>query len=224
MGTELLHGGDDGGEETTSVHVLSLPEDPLLPQSGQVPAENRAAPTNRSRLPAVSLTHSTWVASIPAQFRRSQLPLPLCEVPMAAVNSRRVLWGALAGGVVWNVWSVIVNAAVLSARYQAAQKAGAFLKQPRYPYPLFIGVWIVMLFVLAFVVAWLYASARASRGAGPKTAAIIGLLVGFAAGFPTNFATATWAPISRHFPLWWMLELWIGAIFAALVAGWLYQD
>jgi hypothetical protein len=143
---------------------------------------------------------------------------------MANVNTRRVLLGALAGGVVWNIWSVIINTAVLSARYQAAQQAGTFLKQPRYPYPLFITVWIEMLFVLAFVVSWLYASARATIGAGPKTAAIIGLLIGFAAGFPTNFATATWAPVSRHFPLWWMLELWVGAILAALVAGFIYHD
>ena len=143
---------------------------------------------------------------------------------MADVNTRRVLLGALAGGVVWNIWSIIVNTAVLRTRYEAAQQAGMFLKQPRYPYPAFIVVWIVMLFVLASVVAWLYASARATRGAGPKTAAVIGVLVGFAAGFPTNFATATWAPLSRHFPLWWMLELWVGAILAALVAGWLYRD
>lgn len=45
---------------------------------------------------------------------------------MAAVNTRRVLLGALAGGVVWNIWSVIINTAVLSARYQAAQQAGTF--------------------------------------------------------------------------------------------------
>ncbi len=143
---------------------------------------------------------------------------------MANVNTRRVLLGALAGGVVWNIWSVIVNAVALSARYEAARQAGSFLKQPRYPYQLFVAVWIVMLFVLAFIVAWLYAAARSTTGAGPKTAVIIGLFVGFAAGFPTNFATATWAPISRHFPLWWMLELWVGAILAALVAGWLYRD
>ncbi len=143
---------------------------------------------------------------------------------MANVNTRRVFLGALSGGIVWNIWSVIVNAVALRSRYEAAQQAGTFLKQPRYPYPLFIVVWIVMLFVLAYVVAWLYASARSTRGAGPKTAAIIGLVVGFAAGFPTNFATATWAPISRHFPLWWMLELWIGAILAAFVAGWLYRE
>ena len=42
--------------------------------------------------------------------------------------------------------------------------------------------------------------------------------------FPTNFATAVWAPFSRHFPLWWMLELWIGAILAVLVAGWFYGE
>jgi hypothetical protein len=59
---------------------------------------------------------------------------------------------------------------------------------------------------------------------GPKSAALIGPLVGFASGFPSNFAMAVWAPLSRHFPLWWMLELWVGAILAALVAGWLYQD
>lgn len=141
---------------------------------------------------------------------------------MAAINTRRVLWGALAGGVVWNIWSIIVNMVVLRGRYEAAQQAGTLLMEPRYPF--FVGQWIVLLFVLAFIVAWLYASARAARGAGPKTAALIGFLVGFAAGFPCNFATAVWAPISRYFPLWWMLELWVGAILAALVGGWLYQD
>lgn len=141
---------------------------------------------------------------------------------MAAVNTRRVLFGALAGGVVWNIWSFIVNTVALRNRYEAAQQAGSFLKEPRYPF--FIIQWIILLFILAGIVAWLYASARVAQGAGPKTAAIIGLVVGFAAGFPTNFAIAVWAPFSRHFPLWWMLELWVGAILAALVAGWIYRD
>jgi hypothetical protein len=141
---------------------------------------------------------------------------------MASVNTRRILLGALAGGVVWNIWSTIINLVILRARYAAAQQSGAFLQQPRYAF--FVPAWIVMLFILAYIVAWFYASVRATRGAGPQTAAVVGLFVGFAAGLPTNFATATWAPISRHFPLWWMLELWVGAIFAALVAGWIYQD
>jgi len=141
---------------------------------------------------------------------------------MAAINTRRVLLGALAGGVVWNIWSIAINLVVLKDRYAHAQQFGAFLAKPRYPF--FVGAWIVILFVLAYIVAWLYASARATQGAGPKTAAVVGLFFGFAAGFPTNFAIATWAPFSRHFPLWWMLELWVGAILASLVAGWIYQD
>jgi hypothetical protein len=78
---------------------------------------------------------------------------------MAAINNRRVLWGALAGGVVWNIWSVIVNMVALRGRYEAAQQAGTFLKQPRYPF--FVGQCIIVLFVLAYIVAWLYASVRA---------------------------------------------------------------
>lgn len=88
---------------------------------------------------------------------------------------------------------------------QSAQQAGTFLKEPRYP--LFVALWIILLFLLAYIVAWLYASVRVTRGTGQKTAALVGLLVGFVAGFPTNSAIATWAPFSRHFPLWWMLEL-----------------
>jgi hypothetical protein len=30
--------------------------------------------------------------------------------------------------------------------------------------------------------------------------------------------------MSRIFPLWWMLDLWVGAMMASLVAGWLYKD
>jgi hypothetical protein len=141
---------------------------------------------------------------------------------MAAVNNRRIRLGALAGGVVWIIWSLVVNTLVLGARYRAAQESGVFLKQPRYPF--FAAQWIIVLFLLSYILAWLYASARATRGAGPRTALMIGLFVGFAAGFPMNFSTATWAPFSRFFPLWWMLELWVGAILSALVAGWLYHD
>ncbi len=141
---------------------------------------------------------------------------------MAAINSRRVALGAVAGGVVWTIWSMVINIAVLGPRYTEAQSAGRLLKEPRYS--LFTGIWIVTLFLLSWGLACLYAWARATRGAGPRTAAIIGLLVGFAAGFPRNFVTATWAPLERTFPLWWMIDLWGGAILAALVAGWLYRD
>jgi hypothetical protein len=141
---------------------------------------------------------------------------------MATVNTRRVILGALAGGVVWSIWSTIVNLVILEPHYAAAQASGQMLKQARYP--LFIVYWFITIFLLAYVVAWLYSSVRATRGAGPGTALTVGLLVGFAAGFPMNLSVATWAPMNRHLPLWWMLDLWLGAILASLVAGWLYKD
>jgi hypothetical protein len=141
---------------------------------------------------------------------------------MATVNTRRVVLGALAGGVVWSIWSTIVNLVILKSRYAVAQASGLMLKQPRYA--LFVVYWIITIFLLAYVVAWLYSSVRATRGAGPGTALTVGLLVGFAAGFPLSLTTAAWVPMSRHIPLWWMLDLWLGAIMASLVAGWLYKD
>ncbi|MFQ5778670.1 MAG: hypothetical protein ACE5IP_11755 [Terriglobia bacterium] len=141
---------------------------------------------------------------------------------MAAINQRRVWLGALAGFGVWALWSGVVNFAVLADLYPAAQGARLLLPEPRYNF--FLGAWFLTLFLLSYVIAWLYASVRATQGPGPKTALSVGILVGFAAGFPTNFATSTWSPLDRIFPLWWTLELWVGAVLAALVAGWLYKE
>jgi hypothetical protein len=139
------------------------------------------------------------------------------------LNRGRIWLGGLAGGVVWLVWSFLVGRYVTTdARYLAAQNAGLFLKTPRYPF--FVVQWILLLFILAIAVAHLYAWARAGLGAGPGTALKIGFLAGFFAGFPGNFAQETWFAGDRVLPFGWMIEMWIGAILAALVAGWLYKD
>ena len=139
-----------------------------------------------------------------------------------AVNAKRVLIGALVGGLVWNAWSFFVNVVVLAGRYKAAQDAGSLLPQPRFA--AFPAIWTVMLFVMAWIVASLYAAARASWGAGPMTALKIGVLIGFASGVPGNFASASWGIFSRWLPLWWTLDFVIGAVLAAVIAGWLYRD
>jgi hypothetical protein len=150
------------------------------------------------------------------------LLLPTWEVGMA-LNKARIWLGGIAGGVVWVLWSFLVGKFIITdARYAAAQNAGLFLKTARYPY--FLGQWLLILFILAIIVAHLYAWARQTVGPGPGTALKIGLLVGFAAGFPLNFAQATWSPIERMFPLGWMLDMWVGAILATLVAGWVYKE
>lgn len=84
-----------------------------------------------------------------------------------SVNRGRVFLGGLAGGVVWFVWGFVVNFFMLGeARYQAAQSAGLFLKQPRYP--LFPVQWAVILLVSAIILAHLYAWARQTMGPGPE--------------------------------------------------------
>ncbi len=139
------------------------------------------------------------------------------------LNRGRIWLGGLVGGVVWVIWSFFIGFVVIGmARYQATQDAGLFLKQPRYP--AFEVQWIVMLFILAIIMAHLYAWVRATLEPGPKTALKVGALVGFASGFPGNFGVATWSPIERIFPLGWMLELWVGAILATLVAGAVYKE
>ncbi|MGO9088824.1 MAG: hypothetical protein ACLQBK_26775 [Candidatus Sulfotelmatobacter sp.] len=138
------------------------------------------------------------------------------------LNRGRIWLGGLAGGVVWNVWSFFVYRYITSFRYVGAQKAGWFLNTPRVHF--FQGLWILLLFGLAIVVAHLYAWTRQTLGAGPGNALRIGFWVGFVAGVPENFAQFTWSAIGRALPVAWMLEMWLGAILAALVAGWIYKE
>jgi hypothetical protein len=137
------------------------------------------------------------------------------------LNKARIWLGGFAGGLVWMAWSFFVQTRI-GPLYEAMQKQGLFLKEPRYPF--FVGQWIVIVFLMSVLLAHLYAWSRATAGPGLKTALRIGMIVGFCAGYPGNFAQAAWSPIPRMLPLGWMLEMWVGAILATVVAGWLYKD
>ena len=137
------------------------------------------------------------------------------------LNTTRIWLGGIAGGVLWNIWSTLIGIRQ-APFYDAMQKAGLFLKAPRYPF--FIAQWIVMVFVLSILIAYLYAWTRATSGPGLKTAVKVGMIAGFFAGFPGNFAQAAWSPAPRMLPLGWMLDLWGGAILAAVVSGFLYKE
>ncbi|MGB9074447.1 MAG: hypothetical protein WCC22_17545 [Terriglobales bacterium] len=137
------------------------------------------------------------------------------------LNKARVWLGGFAGGLVWTAWSFFIQTRI-GPLYEAMQKQGLFLKEPRYPF--FVAQWILTLFVISILMAHLYAWSRATAGPGIRTALRIGMIVGFCAGVPGNFAQASWSPIPRMLPLGWMLEMWVGAILAAVVAGWLYKE
>lgn len=148
---------------------------------------------------------------------------------MAAINTRSVQKGALVGGIVFFIWSMLMEfggAIVLvgKERMDIAMNAGWFLKEPRVPVWLFFIVWILCLFVISYGLAWAYAAIRATAGAGPKTALTLGALVGFAAGFPMEFAHGVFQPLTGRYAILWMLEMGVGCILAALTAGKLYKD
>jgi len=137
------------------------------------------------------------------------------------LNKARVWLGGIVGGVVWAAWSFFIQTRI-GPLYEVMQKQGLLLKESRYPF--FVGQWIFILFVISILMAHLYAWSRATAGPGFRTALRIGMIVGFCAGVPGNFAQASWSPIPRMLPLGWMLEMWVGAILAAVVAGFLYKD
>jgi hypothetical protein len=141
---------------------------------------------------------------------------------MAAIGLRRVALGTLAGGVIWGIWSTIVHMVILTSKYQFARANGLLLPQPRYPhYPVY---WFVTLFLLTYILTWAYVSVRNVFGPGPITALRVGFLIGFVMGFPLSLSMAAWATFSRAITLWWMLDLWVGAILATLVSAWLYKE
>jgi len=139
------------------------------------------------------------------------------------INRGRVFLGGLVGSVAWFFWSYLAGHFIITdARYAAAQNVGMFLKVPRYP--AFIASWYLILLVSSIILAHLYVWSRQTLGPGPGTALKIGFLVGLIAGLPENFANASWSPLSRAFPLGWMVDIWGGCILATLVAGWLYKE
>jgi hypothetical protein len=141
---------------------------------------------------------------------------------MAASGFRRVGLGVLAGGVVWGIWSSIINFKFLMPRYAFGQANHELLSQPRYP--LFLAYWFIALFILTYILTWVYASARTTFGPGPVTALRVGLLIGFSTTFPLGLSIAAWAPFGRSITAGWMLDLWVGSILATLVSAWLYKE
>ena len=140
-----------------------------------------------------------------------------------SINRGRVYLGGLAGSVVWFLWSFVSGQVIIGdARYMAAQNAGVFLKESRYPF--FVAQWFVILLLSSIILAHLYAWSRQTLGPGPGSAVKLGMVVGFVASFPLNFAQAAWSVLDRRFPLGWMLDIWVGCILATLVAGWLYKE
>lgn len=143
---------------------------------------------------------------------------------MASINYKRVVLGTVAGGVTWMVWEVVWTMVWAMLFFETPEESMKLTGEPHYGAGVHYAVWFPTMFLLSGLVAWLYAVARSTLGPGPRTALLIGCSVGFAAGFPANFFVSNWLAVDRLVPLHWSVDLWVGSILAALVAGLLYKD
>ena len=143
---------------------------------------------------------------------------------MTAINSKRVLLGALAGAVVWSVWTSMVTMVVLGSTYAAGEKAGQVLATPRFGGPLFFLSWFLTIFVVSGLCATVYAAVRGTWGARPRTALILGLILGFLAAFPLNLSIISWLAVNPKVPLFWLLDVWVGITMATFVGAYFYKD
>jgi hypothetical protein len=141
---------------------------------------------------------------------------------MADLNCKRIVIGGLLGGLVWNIWSFIINGVLLSGRYENEILGGRLMRESRYPY--FLAYWVVLLFLLGMGLAWLYAASRSSLGPGPLSAVKVGLVVGIIGGLPGNLAQMFWAGVSQWMPLGWAADMVGGCVLATLASGWYYRE
>lgn len=143
---------------------------------------------------------------------------------MGAINSKRVWLGALAGAAVWSVWTGIVTMGILTPTYHMEQGLGHILTRPRFGTEIFFLSWALVILLVSGIGAWLYAELRVLLGAGAWTAIKIGVVLGFVAGVPINLSMVTWTAVTAKIPLFWMIDVWGGAILATSAAAFVYKD
>lgn len=143
---------------------------------------------------------------------------------MAAINSKRVLLGAVAGAVVWSIWTSMVTMGVLGSTYAAEEKSGQVLATPRFGGPMFFLSWFLTIFVVSGLCASLYAAVRDTWGPGLRTALILGLILGFLGAFPLSLSITSWLAVNPKVPLFWLLDVWVGIAMATFVGAYLYKD
>ena len=139
---------------------------------------------------------------------------------MARINTRGVVVGGLAAGLIINISEYILNEPVLGAQMAASLTAHNLPPIGGNA----IAVFVVLGFVLGLVLVWLYAAIRPRFGAGPRTAAIAGVIVWFLDYFCGAIGFGALGLFSQRVILialvWGLIEL----VLAALVGGRFYSE
>lgn len=140
------------------------------------------------------------------------------------INTKRLLIGALAGTVVWSIWTSLITMNVLLPVYGIEEKAGLIFGSPRYGFGAFFASWLLILFAVSTCGALLYALLSEKWGRGLTTALKIGGLLGFVAAVPSNFSMLNWSTVTSMIPLFWMIDMWVGVILTTCISAVIYKD
>lgn len=99
-----------------------------------------------------------------------------------AINTKKVLIGGIAAGVVMNVIDYVVNVFILGARMKAESDAFKPGLSDQMMSGNAVATYIIMDFILGFALVWTYAAIRPRFGPGLKTATYAALLFWILAG------------------------------------------
>ena len=135
-----------------------------------------------------------------------------------AINTKKVLIGGFAAGVVMNVIDYVTNVYILAARMKAESDAFKPGMSDQMMQGSAIASYIVMDFVLGIALVWTYAAIRPRFGPGMKTATYAAVLFWLLAGvFTSGFMHMGMMSAG----LWWtfafiglvnfLVSAWVGA-------------
>jgi len=140
-----------------------------------------------------------------------------------AINTKKVLLGGIAAGVVMNVIDTITNMFILGARMKAETDAFKPGLSDQMMQGTAMVTYIVMDFILGFALVWTYAAIRPRFGPGLRTATYAAVLFWILAGvfFSGFMHMGIMSP-----GLWWSFAFigLVNFLVSAWVGAWLYTE
>ena len=142
---------------------------------------------------------------------------------MATVNTKGVLMGGLAAGVVMNALDYVSNNVILGARWTAELNAINPALGSKMAEPMAIAGFVIVDFLTAFAIVWTYGAIRTRFGPGPATAIKAGVLLWFV-GMLTASIFMFLSLLSQQMFVTVAAASLVSTLAAALVGGKIYSE
>lgn len=139
------------------------------------------------------------------------------------MNVRRIVFGGLVAGIIYNVIETIANGVILGAEWKAWQISLGTADHPPAPGAA-IGLWTLIAFCWGIAGAWLYAAIRPRFGAGPKSAIIAASVLWMIGWLFNELEQVALGDIPHHLLIIGSLAGLIASLAAVFTAAWIYRE